>query len=91
MPYITLSDCIEVEDFLSDCSDEELDAAVEYLEDVGKIKPNSDPEISFASRRNNFPGLIEHTENQFHKLSEFAYQFTKEEEAFLETMYKKYL
>jgi hypothetical protein len=86
MGYVYTNVEINIDDFLDQCDDDDIQEVIEYIQDeypellrykdVGKEKLGN-LELEYQSQLNQ---LIEH-----------VYKFTKEEEQFLETMFRKYL
>jgi phage host-nuclease inhibitor protein Gam len=86
MGYVYTNVEIGIDSFLDQCDDDDIQEVIEYIQDeypellrykdVGKEKLGN-LELEYQSQLNQ---LIEH-----------VYKFTKEEEQFLETMFRKYL
>lgn len=78
---------IDIDDFLIQCDESDIDDIIEYLETAYPNKINK----QFKGVFNSEPGLIYETQKKLFELGEHAHKFTEEEETLLHTMYKKYL
>jgi hypothetical protein len=77
---------IDVDDFLEQCGDGDIDDIIEILQEKYPQKFKSSESVF-----DNEPGLIYETRKKMFELAQHAHKFTPEEESFLETMYSNYL